>query len=69
MVCERRSDKVNSEKIIIHEQGAEEIVEMKLRDIGFVASKFSVLWSSIFVTLVAKKYHDSVTQLPSLHVG
>ncbi len=29
----------------------------------------TLLWSSIFVTLVAKKYHDSVTQLPSLHVG
>ena len=28
-----------------------------------------VLWSSIFVTLVAKKYQNSVTQLPSLHVG
>lgn len=27
-------------------------------------SKFDLLWSSIFVTLVAKKYHESVT-LPS----
>ena len=28
-----------------------------------------VLWSSFFVTLLAKKNHYSVMQLPSLHVG
>ena len=29
----------------------------------------SLLWSSFFVTLLAKKYHYSIMQLPSLHVG
>ena len=28
-----------------------------------------VLWSSFFVTLLAKKYHYSIMQLPLLHVG
>ena len=28
-----------------------------------------LLWSSFFVTLLAKKYHYSIMQLPSLHVG
>ena len=28
-----------------------------------------MLWSSFFVTLLAKKNHYSVMQLPSLHVG
>ena len=29
----------------------------------------SVLWSSFFVTLVAKKYHDSVMLSSALHEG
>ena len=28
-----------------------------------------VLWSSFFVTLLAKKYHYSIMQLPLLHAG
>ena len=61
----------------------EKTIEKKLttavKKAGGIAPKFvspsfagmpdRLLWSSIFVTLVAKKYHDSVTQLPSLHVG
>ena len=29
----------------------------------------AVLWSSFFVTLLAKKYHYSIMQLPLLHAG
>ena len=28
-----------------------------------------LLWSSFFVTLLAKKYHYSIMQLPLLHAG
>ena len=28
-----------------------------------------MLWSSFFVTLLAKKYHYSIMQLPLLHAG
>ena len=34
-----------------------------------VEEMIAVLWSSFFVTLLAKKNHYSVMQLPSLHVG
>ena len=29
----------------------------------------TLLWSSFFVTLLAKKYHYSIMQLPLLHAG
>ena len=32
-------------------------------------AKKDVLWSSFFVTLLAKKYHYSIMQLPLLHAG
>ena len=34
-----------------------------------VTDTAELLWSSFFVTLLAKKYHYSIMQLPSLHVG
>lgn len=39
-------------------------VEADPADVGVDLTELEVLWSSIFVTLVAKKYHESVT-LPS----
>ena len=44
-----------------HPKSVEDMQEA-LKDI--FGPMFEVLWSSIFVTLVAKKYHESVT-LPS----
>ena len=35
----------------------------------FVQSHAYMLWSSFFVTLLAKKYHYSIMQLPLLHAG
>ena len=35
----------------------------------FAIATSRVLWSSFFVTLLAKKYHYSIMQLPLLHAG
>ena len=35
----------------------------------FEAWNADLLWSSFFVTLLAKKYHYSIMQLPLLHAG
>ena len=36
---------------------------------GILLDRMSLLWSSFFVTLLAKKYHYSIMQLPLLHAG
>jgi mannitol-1-phosphate/altronate dehydrogenase len=45
--------------VLLHGDGTREY-----KVLGSLAEAVKVLWSSIFVTLVAKKYHESVT-LPS----
>lgn len=49
---------------IIHVTGLEYSWLIFLSNIMMFTLEGDVLWSSIFVTLVAKKYHESVT-LPS----
>ena len=42
---------------------------LDLKTWGTQKTMVYLLWSSFFVTLLAKKYHYSIMQLPLLHAG